>query len=241
MIISHLKRFVIFAPWKTASQTLRLRLARYEESTYSPFFEFNPFLNRVVHQHLTCADYLALPEARLGYFKASFVRNPYDRAYSGFIQLQRDIAEQRTMTFPAGWIRDLVMAQLDEILAALTRAGFDFDTWWAAVPEYLIFEPGRSTNFLLHPAHYWTHVNKAPYVEFVGKVEQFEQDFTLLCRRLEIEDAATGNINVSSPPDAEAAKGPIRYASRMSRASISKINSLFREDFDLFGYDRLPE
>jgi hypothetical protein len=31
-----------------------------------------------------------------------------------------------------------------------------------------------------------------------------------------------------------------RCASRMSRASISKINTLFQDDFELFGYDILP-
>src|SRR5579871_6410130 len=117
VLISHKKKFILFAPWKTASQTLRLRLGKYDESPYSPFFNFNPTLNRVVHGHLTCSDFLALPEAKLKYFKATFVRNPYDRVYSGFIQLQRDIREQRQATFQFPWVRDLVMSQLDENLA----------------------------------------------------------------------------------------------------------------------------
>jgi len=241
MLISHKKRFVLFSPWKTASQTVRLRLDKYDESPYPIFFHFNPVLNRVVHQHVTCADFLALPESKeTGYFKASFVRNPYDRVYSGFIQLQRDIEAQPQAEFSPAWIRELVLAQLEENRAQLARANHDFDAWWAAVPEHLVFEAGRNTNFPLHPAHYWTHVNKAPYVDFVGKVEQFERDFAELLRRLDIQDAAAGNANVSETANDGGALGSSRYASRMSRASISKINALFRDDFEIFGYEPLP-
>jgi len=218
---------------------MRRRLGKYDQSPYSPFFYFNPTLNRVVHQHITCADFLALPESKLNYFKASFVRNPYDRVYSGFIQLQRDIEEQRGASISPEWIRKLVMIQLEENLAQLTRANFDFDAWWASVPEHLVFEAGRNTNFPLHPANYWTHVNKVAYVDFVGKAEQFEQDFTALCQRLDIHDADEGNVNIT-PTTGGGTPGSPRYTSRMSRASISKINTLFQDDFDLFGYEILP-
>lgn len=239
MVISHLKQFVLFTPWKTASQTIRRRLGKYDQSSYSPFFYFNTTLNRVVHQHITCSDFLALPESKLDYFKASFVRNPYDRVYSGFIQLQRDIEDQRRASFSPEWIRKLVMTQLDENLAQLAGANFNFDAWWASVPEHLVFEAGRNTNFPLHPANYWTHVNKVPYVSFVGKVEQFEQDFATLCQRIEIQDAEEGNANVSNSTSGGTPGSP-HYASLMSRASLSKINTLFKDDFELFGYDTLP-
>jgi hypothetical protein len=239
VLISRSKRFVLFAPWKTASQTIRLRLGKYDQSSYPPFFYFNTTLNRVVHQHLTCSDFLALPESKLDYFKASFVRNPYDRVYSGFLQLQRDIEDHRRSSFSPEWIRKLVKTQLDENLAQLAEASFNFDAWWASVPEHLVFEAGRNTSFPLHPANYWTHVDKVPYVSFVGKVEQFEQDFAALCQRLDIQDAGEGNANFSAAASGSTPGSP-RYASRMNRASLSKINTLFQDDFDLFGYDILP-
>jgi hypothetical protein len=239
VLISHSKQFVLFAPWKTASQTLRLRLGKYDESPYSPFFQFNAALNRVVHQHLTCSDFLALPESKLNYFKGAFVRNPYDRVYSGFIQLQRDVEEQRRATFSPAWVRELVMVQLDGHLARLKEAGFDFDAWWSLVPEHLIFEAGRDTSFPLHPCHYWTHVNQTPYVEFLGKVENFERDFQNLCQRLGLRDSDAGDANITTTKSEEGTNSS-RYASRMSRASISKINSLFREDFSTFGYKPIP-
>jgi hypothetical protein len=112
---------VIFSPWKSASSTVRLRFCSYDESPYSSSFHFNPYLNRVVHQHLTLADFRLLPESRLGYTTASFVRNPYDRAYSGFIQFQRDIAEQPRAAYPSAWIKELVTAQFAENAAPHRR------------------------------------------------------------------------------------------------------------------------
>src|SRR5258708_33011502 len=94
MLICHSKRFILLSPWKLASQTLKCRLRNYSEGSYSTSYNFNPILNRLVHQHMTCADFAVLPESRLGYTVAAFVRNPYDRAYSGFYQLQRDFHSQ---------------------------------------------------------------------------------------------------------------------------------------------------
>ena len=78
MIISHAKRFVVLRPWKTASNTLTARLTAYCESPYSAFYDFNPFLNRVVHQHLTYGDFRCIA-GRAGSATESraFVRNPY--------------------------------------------------------------------------------------------------------------------------------------------------------------------
>ena len=135
MIISHKKEFVMLAPWKTASQTMHARLREYNESRYPRFFYFNRYLNRVVHQHITRAEFDCLPEAKLGYLTAAFVRNPYDRAYSGFRQLQEDIQEQPCRSFPEQWIRDLVRKQLAENYSQLRDAGFQFDAWVALLRD----------------------------------------------------------------------------------------------------------
>lgn len=242
MIISHRKSFVIFSPWKTASSTINVRLLAYNECPYSGFYDFNPHLNRVVHQHLTCAEFAALPESRLGYFGASFVRNPYDRVYSGFQQLQKDLLMQPKATYPQDWIRDLVMGQLIKNFEQLCKAQFDFDRWFALVDDHQVFEVGQNTSFPLHPAHYWTHVAGRQTVEFIGRVENFETDFDALCGRLNLDGVGRTNANVDHDHDPGADAAPpsgYRYPGRMSRRSIDKINRLFDADFALFGYDRI--
>lgn len=238
MIVSHAKRLVILMPWKTASSTIAARLASCCESPYDRFYDFNPFLNRVVHHHLTYADFRALPESRLGYAVASFVRNPYDRAYSGFIQLQQDQRDQPGARYPQPWVRDLVRRQLAENATQLAAAGGDFDRWLALVEEWQVYEAGRNTSFPLHPAHYWTHEDGRQAVDFVGRVENFEADFARLCRRFALEGAGTANANVRVDPSQTGRFG-YKYAHLMSAASIERVERLLDADFSLFGYGRL--
>ncbi len=240
MIISHRKRFVMFKPWKTASSSMSARLDPFDESSHPKFFHFNPHLNRVVHQHMMCADFACLPESRLGYFAASFVRNPYDRVYSGFRQLQTDIRDQPHAAYPEPWIREHVMKQLAENFAQLCRAAFRFDEWLDLVGDDQIYEAGRNTNFPLHPAHYWTHVAGQQSVDFIGRVENFEADFQRFLDRVGIEPLPPVNANVVEL-EGGAPGNPhgYRYVERMHPRSIAKINRLFAKDFEIFGYEKL--
>lgn len=217
-----------------------LRLHRYNESPYPRLFYFNPYLNRIVHQHLTCAEFACLPEAKLGYLVASFVRNPYDRVYSGFRQLQKDVQEQPRLKFRVAWMRRHVLIQLSEILVQLKKANFDFDLWLESVTEAQIYDIGRNTNFNLHPAFYWTHIGKKQLVDFVGKVETFEEDFERFLKMVGIEEVSRANANVVDL-EGSSSSNPFgyRYVDRMKPASIQKINRLFSRDFELFGYERI--
>jgi len=239
VIISHKKKFVILAPWKTASSTMLARLGSYCESPYSRFYDYNPFLKRIAHQHITHADFLALPESHLGYYTAAFARNPYDRAYSGYLQLIKDIQEYTVRgVFTHQWIRDMVMKQLSENFEQLAQSGFNFNKWISLIEPHQIFEIGRNSSFPLHPAHFWTHREGKPAVDFIGRVENFEADFEALCKKLDVEPAAMKNANVKTDP-ALAGEGGYKYTQHMNPASIAKINALFKEDFDYFGYRKL--
>jgi Sulfotransferase family len=243
MIVSHANRFIVLAPWKTASSTVHRRLEAYNECPYSRFYDYNPHLQRIIHQHLTYADLLALPEGKLGYFVATFVRNPYDRVYSGFLQLQSDLQHQPTQAYPSPWVKSLVMSQLAENYAQLASGGFDFDQWLDLVSEQQVLQIGRNSSFPLHPAHYWTGIAGKVGVDFVGKVESFEADFEKLCTQIGVGPLKRVNENVTGSMTGElpeSASQQYRYAGKMSRASISRINVLFHRDFELFGYPKLP-
>ncbi len=240
VIISHKHRFIMLTPWKTASQTLQSRLKPYDESRYPKFYYFNPHLNRVVHQHITCADLVGLPEGRLGYFVGTFVRNPYDRAYSGFWQLQRGMVEQRKWSYPDDhWIGDLVSKQWSEIHSQFCRAEFDFDKWMKVIGDEQIYEIGNNSSFNLHPAHYWTHLAGEKIANFVGKVEAFESDFQRFVSAVGIGHVEMINANVVDlRGDVESNPFGYKYLNRMNAASRSRINDLFDRDFELFGYEK---
>lgn len=238
MIISHSCRFVLLSPWKTASQTTQARLATFQESTYESFYHFNPILNRVVHQHLTCSEFSCLPEASRGYRTASFIRNPYDRAYSGFLQVQRDVENQPLRDYPAPWIRELIGRQVEENRRHLEQAQYDFDAWIDLLKEDRVRNVGGNSSLPLHPAHYWTHLGRRPFVEFVARVERFEEDFRRLTAWLgiEAEKIAVTNCNQSGLPGL--GSHGYRHIHRMNARSITKINHLFADDFDLLGYEK---
>jgi hypothetical protein len=238
VIISHKARFVLLLPWKTASSTSHERLVAYNDSPYGRFFYFNTFLQRVVHQHITYPEFAALPEGRKGYFSGAFVRNPYDRVYSGFLQLQRDIQQHPTAEFPAPWIKALVMQQIAENFAQLAAAGFDFDRWFGLIEEHQIYEVGRNSSFPLHPAHYWTGLDREQNVNFVGRVENFDHDFSAFCSNVRVTPADVPNSNVSNVVVDVSTTASSRYLSKMNTASISKVNALFSVDFELFGYKK---
>ena len=237
MIISHSHQFILLAPWKTASQTLHASLAAYNQSPYSRTFHFNPALSRVVHQHVTLADLQAIPEGRLGYKTGAFVRNPYDRAYSGFIQLDRDFRAQPCEVFDSPWIGELVKEQISANMSRIIAAGFDFNLWFASLPDHEILESGRNTNMPLHPVHYWTHIEGCS-VDFTGKVETLNEDYQRFCEFVGIDSPAIESHNVTENAAAKQSTG-YRYANRMSRSTIDRINLLFARDFELFGYEKL--
>jgi hypothetical protein len=238
MIVSNKHQFVMLLPWKTASSTAHARLELVNESPYERFYDFNPYLQRVVHQHLCYSDFQLLPESVLKYYVGAFVRNPYDRVYSGFVQLQRDIQSQPNQPFAKAWVKDLVMRQLSENFAQLAAADFDFNRWVSSISEYQIYDVGRNSSLPLHPAHYWTGPHAQRAVDFVGKVETFEADFSEFCASVGVEVDSKSNENVTTSISARHEAGRPRYLERMSKKTISKINELFNVDFGLFNYER---
>ncbi|MEI6853039.1 MAG: sulfotransferase family 2 domain-containing protein [Bacteroidota bacterium] len=241
MIINHDKQFVIFLPWKTAGSTMFKRLEAFNQSNYSRFYYFNEHLNRIVHQHVTLSDFMGLPESKLPYKKISFVRNPYDRVYSGFLQIQKDLHEQPQMYFPQTWIKHHVLKQLETNHRRLVQAQYDFDNWVALLEPEDVYQIGGNSSLPLYPSHYWTHYMGEPYVDFIGKVENFEKDFQHVLDLLQIHDSYTlDNDNVNFLPGGSDV-AEYKYAGQMSESSIERINELFGKDFELFGYRKIGE
>jgi len=241
VIISHQWRFVLLATWKSASSTLHLRLGALNESPYPRSYYFNPFLNRIVNQHITYAEFEQLPEARMGYRGAAFVRNPYDRFYSGFRQLRRDVRLQPCAPFPEPWIREKVLLELAKNRAQLARANYDINEWVCGITEDQILDAGANATFPLHPAHYWTHSEGSQRVDFIGRVEDFDSDYARFRAEvgISVADLREGNANAANNIRRPDPATGYRHAHLLDRYSIEKINAVMALDFALFGYHRL--
>jgi hypothetical protein len=232
-------RLALLSPWKTASQTLQARLGPLAERPYPALPDFNASLRRVVHQHLTLADWDALAGNRSGFELAVFVRNPYDRVVSGFRQLLRDIQVLPRLRHPSPLVAGLIAEQSARVYAGLSSAGFDLNRWFDALPLHALHEAGHNVCLPLHPATYWTHRDGRLRADFIGRVEDFERDFERLRARYRLPETANAVANRSSDLPAKADVHGYLYTHLLTPRTIARINAVFAQDFALLGYEPL--
>ena len=227
----------ILLPWKCASQTVRTRLLPYAQEPYKQLFYFNPVLQKLRNQHHTYADYLLLPQSKQGHQVATFVRNPYDRVVSGFMQLCRDATVIPQLPFEDPAMKFFVLDQVAQNTQDIIRAGYNLNVWFLNLSPYKMLDTS-SVTFLLQPAHAWTHVGDQK-IDFIGKVENFEVDFEILKSRYGIGSTSLESVNQSDLKATAMSAAPYRYAKRLHSKTIARINDIFSRDFELFGYDKL--
>ena len=227
----------LLLPWKCASQTVRTRLSQLAKDPYQQLFYYNPTLRRVCNQHHTYADYLLLPESHQGRKVATFVRNPYDRVASGFMQICRDINVIPKLSFQDPELKLFVLDQLAQNSQDVIRSGYNINEWFMRLSPYRILDISSSV-FLLHPVTAWTHVGKKQ-VDFIGKVENFEADFVKLKALFGIGETSMESANQSKLSTSLSPDSPYRYATTLEKRTVAKINALFAEDFVRLGYEKI--
>ena len=161
--------------------------------------------------HKTLMDYQLIfdPKTFDQYFKFAFVRNPLDRLASAFFFLKKDGFSKRDKAFNQEY---------------LTRYK-DFDDF---------VENGLRTPGILGYIHFipqYKYVcdrNGKIATNFIGKLENVEQDFKYICSQLKIErQLTTRNTNREK-------KRP--YRDLCSEKSIQIIKEVYKKDFELFDY-----
>jgi len=238
MIVCPEHNLAFLLPWKTASQTLKKRLSFLNRSPYPDYYYFNSIIGRVVHQHITLSDFQRLPEYRPDIQIAVFVRNPYDRVFSGFLQMIKDLRSQPGRLISDAVVMSQVLEQLRLNLEGLKEANFDFNRWFQRLPDYFFYDRDRNTSLPIHPMTYWTHDGKVLRARFLGRVENFEIDFQRLCRQFSLTNVASGNANVSFEEWASLSTTTTqyRYLKYFQPETLARVNEIFSEDFRSFGY-----
>lgn len=167
--------------------------------------------------HRTIRDYQAIfsEEEFATYFKFSFVRNPFTRLLSAFSYLLTD----------TDWPENQAWAQ--QHLAGY--GSFDEFVLDFCTPES-VFE-----NIHFYPQSCFLEgVGKPPGqsmpLDFVGRFEQLEEGFSVVCSRLGI-DRRLRHVNAT-------ARTPIPAA--LSRGAITRIQQAYASDFDRFQYSLEP-
>lgn len=211
MVISHRHRYLYFVVPKCASATVRQSLAPYTDIGY-PVTSFA--------QHLPLRRFLGCEHAALfdaGYFRFTFVRHPYDRLYSGYVQ------DRFAATQSPRW-RNAKQRIFDTI-------GDDFNRY---VMEHVRHadRDGAWQWICWCPMHAFAYLDGQCVMDFVGRAEDVDNGLTELSRRLGLPIAKAADVNVNVTPSGDA----LKYLGRYDRATLGLVNDLYREDFERFGY-----
>lgn len=239
LIVSHSHKFICLQPWKVASSTLYKRLKQYDSGEVPQYGGFDEKQNVVIHKHIPLDVAVRLSEWRDDYFRFVFVRNPYDRIYSGFGQRKFRISRIAKA--------DLSSRDLEE--HRILNLGFD------AFLEYQRALKERNAAVIGGELHSYIYHENALKLDYVGSVEQFEASFAKVCGLIGVPpfQASSGNVaeenvklngNVrfkgSETLDAATLdEARYRYLDKFTPQGIECVNVVYREDFELLGYRRL--
>ena len=160
--------------------------------------------------HATVRDYeyLLRDPALRSFTVISFVRNPWDRLVSAYNYLSTG----------GGGPEDAAWA-----LATLSR----YRNFGEFV-EHGLSESKLYAHIHLFPQFHFLWLNGCLRVDFLGRFEQFQQDFESLCSQLG-RRFTLGHANASARPRQD-------YRSWYSDAQAEKVAKLYHRDIALFGY-----
>ena len=229
MIINHSKQFIVLQPWKCASGTLFNRLNKYQQSQYGTGQGnyYNEILKKQTCKHIRLDELYLLPEWRLEYKIACFVRNPYDRFYSGYLQSIRDINNNE------GFEEKISM------WGKIVKQGFDH------YAEYLYDQCNKGNR--IWPAHLqseYIYYQGTKLTNFIGYIESFESDYKLLCETLGIPynflKSSPGYEPMTPCDPMNMSVSDYKYIeSKYTDPTIDLVNYIFEEDFKNLNYTML--
>lgn len=214
MVISDRHRYLYFVIPKCGSATVRHALEPYTDIGY-PVTAFE--------EHVTIEKFRKKydQENRFDhYLKFTFVRNPYDRLYSGFRQ------DMTASTRWKQWIaaKKPIFDEIgDDFNAYMQRfvASADLRHAW----DWVCFCPMVA----------FTHRNGQRIVDWFGRTERLDKDINALARKLDIEIGELGKHNMRNPDVLKTMNEPL-YLGHYTRQTVALVNDLYAEDFEAFGY-----
>ena len=157
MIINQKHKFVFISIAKTACTSIRRRLT-YDEDNSSQVFEQDP---PPEIYHMFYKDMIKIRPEIVTYFKFCFVRNPYDRVYSTYLNLK--YADDHS-----GWA--------DPIKKFLNFEDF-----------ILNFQKTDCVKFIhLQPQFDYISINNKSCMDFIGRFEKLRKDMIAVEKKINI-------------------------------------------------------
>ena len=212
MPLSTSKKFIYFVIPKCGSVTVRSSLDQHTDIRLLPDF----FSEHFTISHFLDSKYAPLMET---YFKFTFVRNPYDKIYSGFMQ-----DKFASENYPR-W--------MEAKKYIFNEIGDDFNQYIQKhVSNNDIINDWRWVCYT--PMHAFSHYNGRFQLDWFGRTENLENDLLFLSNKLDLGIQSIESKNVRTP----LSKG-LKYLDKYERKTIELVNELYKFDFEFFGYDML--
>jgi hypothetical protein len=204
MIISDSnKKFIFIHIPKTGGTTIKKTLRSY----YSNFvlekipnnFRKN---NNYIEKHSSAETIRAALNQNIwnSYFKFAFVRNPWDWLVSAYHFIKKDKNDPRNK----------LANKLD----------------YEKFIDWLFKQPKQKYPLLFGQNHY-VYCKKNKLVDFIGKFENFQQDFNLICKKLNIKKTVLQKYNSTNRKIYE-----YYYTKRLQE----KVGNFFKHDITIFNY-----
>ncbi len=204
MIISHKHRLLFIRIGKTGTHSLESALSGYGESLPLSAAEFALF-----SKHIPAIHAWERVASRIwsGYFKFTFVRNPWDLVISN-LAFNRVKLPFKTPFDPD---RKITVEQVLELRAFWLERFHRGITW-----QETITQRGKITDR-----------EGRILVDFVGKVERMQDDFDEICRRTGLPPSRLPHLNRSQ-------RRPYRFYFDDDTRDL--VGDLYREDIEAFNY-----
>ena len=209
MVISHKDKWIFLANPKCASSTLNVILKKQEEVVVYDSADVNHM------RYVECKQFLANQGLNIdAYFVFSFVRNPWDKIVSFYKWILRNQEEKTGHSF---------VSEIECLIDKYNISEFNFynfitkftDLLWSNLAcEHMLFENGQ---------------NK---LNFIGRVENLEEDFNILCNKTGILNSTTLYKN-NNTKYIKTGKHYTEYYNDFTRNLVAK---LYAKDIEYFDY-----
>jgi hypothetical protein len=186
-------------------------------------------------------------EIKNDYFKFVFVRNPFDRLVSAYSHLRQDeISWSSHRKQPAlGDVGDVgrdaggYLIKTREWWMWRTRnsryySAPDFKTF---VKSHLLDSKGYPSNSHWLNQSYYVEVDGEQFVDFIGKFENLNKDFEVLCDKLNLDYKVLKERGYTGLPTVRFGGSHSNYKTYYDDETIELVSNVYRRDLELFDYE----
>jgi hypothetical protein len=168
------------------------------------------------HRMRFARDVVYTPEEFDRMFKFAFVRNPWDRAVSIWLH----------------------MGERKRKLPSIRSARRRFKDFLLAIPDMLATS-GKYSHEACHAARMLPDLTsddgRTLLVDFVGRIERFQQDFDHVCEAIDLPARPLSHENPRRLRDGQRVEAPsLHYYDAEARRLVGE---LYAEDIEFFGYE----